>query len=217
MLLEKERSKVIEVAQKALKHGLVLLTGGNFSLRDPQTGYICLTPSGMSYPELKPEDIVVIDVNGQVIEGQRKPSIEKALHCMVYQKRADVFGVCHTHSQYATAWASVEEEFPLILAELAFTLGDSLKTAPFRPMGSQELAEVTVATLGESKAVLMSNHGQLAVGSDLDQAFANALVVEEGARIASYANGLGRLKTISAEEARSLQNWIAENYGQKEE
>lgn len=215
MLLEEQRCKVIEVAQKALQQGLVLLTGGNFSLRDPETGYICLTPSGMSYPELQPEDIVVMDVSGQIVEGHRKPSIEKALHCMAYQERPDVFGVCHTHSQYATAWASVEEDFPLILAELAFTLGGGLKTAPFRPMGSLELAQVTIATLGNSKAVLMSNHGQLAVGPTLDKAFANALVVEEGARIASYAKGLGKLKTISPAEALNLQKWIAENYGQK--
>lgn len=214
MLLEDQRRKVIEVAREAVKRGLVILTAGNFSLRDPQQNYICLTPSGMNYEQLQPEDIVVLDLQGKVVEGGRKPSIEKELHCAVYRSRPDVFGVCHTHSPYATAWASVQEEFPLVLAELAAVLGDNLRTAPFKPMGSKELAQVTAAALGNKPAVLMSNHGQLAVGPDLDMAFANALLVEEAGRIAAYAKGLGRLKDISAAEARRLQIWLTENYGQ---
>jgi len=215
VLLENQRRKVIEIAQKALQQGLVYLTGGNFSLRDRETGYICITPSGMSYPELQPEDIVVMDTEGRTIDGNRKPSIEWRLHSLAYQKRVDVNGVCHTHSDFATAWASVEEEFPLILAELASALGSKLRTAPFRPMGSSELAQVTVQTLGDSNAVLMSNHGQLAVGPTLEQAYINALVVEEGARIAAYAKGLGKLKIISPQQASQLKKWLEENYGQK--
>lgn len=215
MLLEEQRRKVIQIALEAAKQGLVILTVGNFSLRDPETGYVCITPSGMNYAQLQPEDIVVLDLQGQVVDGCRKPSIERGLHCLAYQKRSDVYGVCHTHSDYATAWACVEEEFPLILAELAAMLGANLKTAPFRPMGSFELAQVTVTTLGESKAVLMSNHGQLAVGTDLDKALGNALMVEEAARIAAYTKGLGKLKVISQAEAKKLKGWVEENYGQR--
>jgi len=215
MLLAAQRMKVIEIALEAVKQGLVILTVGNFSLRDPETGYICITPSGMNYQELQPEDIVVLNPQGGIVEGSRKPSIEKGLHCLVYQQRSDVFGVCHTHSDYATAWASVEEEFPLILAELAALLGDNLRTAPFKPMGTLELAQVTVETLGQNSAVLMSNHGQLAVGLSLEKALGNALLVEEAARIASYAKGLGRLKIIEPKQAQQLQRWVEENYGQK--
>ena len=214
MLLEEQRRKVIQVALEAVRDRLVILTVGNFSLRDPDTGYICITPSGMNYSQLQPEDIVVMDLQGQVVDSRRKPSIERGLHCLTYQRRPDVYGVCHTHSDYATAWASVEEEFPLILAELAAMLGDNLRCAPFRPMGTPELAQVTVATLGGSNAVLMSNHGQLAVGADLDKAFTNALLVEEAARIASYAKGLGKLKIIFPAEAKKLKRWLEDNYGQ---
>jgi len=215
MILEAQRRKVIQTALEAVRRGLIILTAGNFSLRDPETGYICITPSGMEYSQLQPEDIVVMDLHGRVVDGCRKPSIEKGLHCLVYQQRPDVGGVCHTHSDYATAWASVEEEFPLVLAELAAMLGESLKTAPFRPMGTMELAQVTVETLGSSNAVLMANHGQLAVGVTLEKALVNALLVEEAARIACLAKGLGKLRLISPEKAARLKKWVQEHYGQQ--
>lgn len=215
MILVEQRKKVIEIAQKAQDTGLIILTTGNFSLRDRDSGYICLTPSGMNYRELEPADIPVVDLDGNIIEGTRRPSIESPMHREVYRKRADVFGICHTHSPYATAWASVDEEFPLVLAELAAMLGGTLKTAPYMTAGTPELADAVTETLGDQNAVLMGNHGLLAAGADIDKAFANAFLVEEAAKIAYYANNIGQVRKISPQEAADLQTWLSKIYGQR--
>ncbi|UWG99006.1 class II aldolase/adducin family protein [Dehalobacter sp. DCM] len=215
MLLEEQRRQVIETAREALQTGLIMLTTGNFSLRDPETGYMCITPSGMDYQQVTPADIVVMDTKGTIIDGDRKPSIEGSLHRFAYEKRPDIFGVCHSHSPYATAWASVEEPFPLIVAELAGMLGSNLMTAPFFPMGSMELAEVTIRVLGNQNAVLMSNHGQLTVGPSLPKALAHARLIEEAAKIACFAKSIGTPRIISEEKAESLKKWLATHYGQQ--
>ena len=213
MLLEEQRRIVIEIALRAQKMGLILQTFGNFSLRDKKTGYICITPSGLNYQFLEPQDIVVIDLMGKVIEGDRKPSVETPLHCRIHQKRADIFGICHTHSTFATAWASCEEKMPVIVAELATLVGNGVDTAPYRPIGSNELAEVTADVLADKAAVLLANHGLVAVGQDLEHALGNALVVEESAKITFYARNIGKVKEISPSECESIKDWAKGNYG----
>lgn len=215
MLLPAQRESVIKTALQAREMGLVVWTFGNFSLRDDETGYICLTPSGMDYAELRPADVVVMDVEGKIIEGQRQPSVEAPLHCLIYRKRPDVRGICHTHSVYATAWACVKAELLVVVAEVAALVGGKVPTAPYRPMGTKELAAVVAETLGEKQAVLLANHGQLTVGPDLNTALANAVIVEEGARIAYYATGLGELNAIPAEECAAIRRWALQRYGQK--
>lgn len=215
MLLKKGREQLIKIALKAQKMGLIALTFGNFSLRDPETGHICITPSGMDYEELEPADIVVMDEQGKIIDGSRTPSIETPMHTMVYRKRKDVFGVAHTHSVFATAWASCEAEFPVVAAELAALVGEPVKTAPYGRMGTVELAEKVTETLQDKHAVLLSNHGVLTVGPDLKTAFANAVIVEEGAKITYYAKMMGQLKVLDEKECKTLRKWIIEKYGQK--
>ncbi|KKM11115.1 aldolase [Clostridiales bacterium PH28_bin88] len=215
MLLGKEREKVISIALKCRKTGLVTLTFGNFSLRDRETGYVCITPSGMDYEELTPEDIVVVDVEGRIVEGKRKPSVETPMHCLVYKKRPDVFGICHTHSVFATAWASCQARFPVVVAELAALVGEEVRTAPYRPMGTVQLAEIVADTLADKHAVLLANHGVLAVGADPDTAFVNAVVVEEGAKIAFYAQNIGKLNVLPPQDCQALRQWMLDKYGQK--
>lgn len=215
MLLLMQRQKVIEIALKAQRDRLIPLTMGNFSLRDEETGYICITPSGMDYSLLQPEDIVVVDIQGTIIDGNRKPSIETQLHCRTYAKRADVFGICHTHSTYATAWACCGKEIPVIVAELAGMIGGPVKCAPYAPMGTIELADIVAAHLYSQNAILMENHGMLAVGENIDKAFANAVIVEEGAKITLYSMQIGGMKTIADQECKDLKRKTLENYGQK--
>ncbi|MCR4441965.1 MAG: class II aldolase/adducin family protein [Peptococcaceae bacterium] len=216
MVLEEQRKKVISIAQKARESGLVALTFGNFSLRDRETGYVCITPSGLDYRELVPGDIVVVDLERNVIQGSRKPSAETPMHLAVYRKRPDVFGICHTHSPYATAWASCKTVLPVLVAELAALVGEEVvKTAPYRPMGTVELGEIAAGSLGDRYAVLLANHGLLAVGPDLEAAYANAVVVEEGARIAYLVRNIGEARLLSPDECRSLKQWADEKYGQK--
>ena len=215
MLLHMQRQKVIEIALKAQRERLIPLTMGNFSLRDKETGYICITPSGMDYSLLQPEDIVVVDINGTIIDGNRKPSIEIQLHCRTYAKRTDIFGICHTHSTYATAWACCGKEIPVIVAELAGMIGGPVKCAPYAPMGTVELADIVAEHLYSQNAVLMENHGLLAVGENIDKAFANAVIVEEGAKITLYSMQIGGMKTITEQECKKLKRQTIENYGQK--
>lgn len=215
MLLKTQREKVIEIALKAQGDKLIPLTMGNFSIRDKDTGFICITPSGMEYSKLQPEDIVVVDLQGTIIEGKRKPSIETQLHCRAYAKRTDVNGICHTHSVHATAWACCGKEIPVVVAELAGMIGGPVKCAPYAPMGTVELADIVAEHLGWQNAVLMENHGMLAVGEDIDKAYANAVIVEEGARITLYALQIGGMKTIAEQECKDLRKQTIENYGQK--
>ncbi|VBB07569.1 Hypothetical protein LUCI_2834 [Lucifera butyrica] len=215
MLLDEQRRKVIEIALTAQREKLIALTFGNFSSRDKETGYICITPSGMDYKTLVPEDIVVVDVNCNVIDGKRKPSIETPLHCATYRKRSDVSGVAHTHSVFATAWASCGCSIPVVVAELAALIGGPVECAPYAPMGTVELAEVVTDHLKDRHAVLMANHGALAVGPDIDTAYCNAVVVEEGAKIAFYSKMIGNAQVIPGDECVCLRRAVLEKYGQK--
>ncbi|GAA0181537.1 class II aldolase/adducin family protein [Clostridium sediminicola] len=214
MMLEEQRKKVIEIALAVQKEKLVPLTFGNFSLKNEETGYVCITPSGMLYETLKPEDIVVLDVNCNKIDGERKPSIEAPLHCAAYRKRSDIGGIVHTHSTYCTAWACAGIEMPCVTAEAAALVGGKIKCAPFKPMGTVDLAEVTTDWLGEDSVVLMEKHGAFAVGQNIDQAFVNAVIVEESAKVTYVASQIADLKPIDEEMCKFLQKDTAENYGQ---
>ncbi|NLU41239.1 MAG: class II aldolase/adducin family protein [Firmicutes bacterium] len=215
MLLELERRRVIEAARQARRDRLVPLTFGNFSVRDRDTGYICITPSGMDYDCLVPEDIVVIDVAGNRLDGGRKPSIETPLHCRIYQSRADIMAIVHTHSTFATAWACCRESIPAVVAEVAMVAGGPIECAPYRPVGSVELGEVAAETLRDRNAVLLANHGVLAVGRNMDEAYVNAVVVEEGAKIAFYARHIGPVCAIGDDECLALRRTAVTKYGQQ--
>lgn len=214
MLLEAERQRIIKTAQRARRDRLVPLTFGNFSVRDRGTGYVCISPSGMDYESLVPEDIVVIDVEGNRIEGDRRPSIEMPLHCQVYRRRSDVMAVVHTHSTFATAWACCRESIPAAVAEVAMIAGGPVECAPYRPVGTLELGIVAAETLRDRNAVLLANHGVLAVGTDMESAYVNAVVVEEGAKIAFYARQIGCVYAIDEVECVSLRRTAIEKYGQ---
>ena len=131
MLLENERKKVSDIALKIKEENLIPLTFGNFSLRDPETGYVCITPSGMPYETLHPSDIVVVDLDCNTIDGERRPSIETPLHTSMYKKRSDVNGIVHTHSTFCTAWACRNEGMPCITSEAAELVGGQINLAPF--------------------------------------------------------------------------------------
>jgi L-ribulose-5-phosphate 4-epimerase len=214
MLLKEQRKKVIDIALAAQRLGLIVLTFGNISLRDRKSGYICITPSGMDYQELKPADVVVLNPDGAVVDGDRKASVEAPMHCQVYGKRQDIFGICHTHSVFATAWASCGKDIPVVVAELAALIGGPVKCVPYMPSGSAELAVSVAAALGNQDAVLLENHGVLAVGSSLNVALKNAVIVEEGAKIAYYAQGIGGAKVLPEAECNLLRKSF-EKYGQK--
>ena len=215
MLLEQERTKVIEIALKIQKEKLIPLTFGNFSLRDPETGYVCITPSGMPYETLHPSDIVVVSVDNQIIEGERRPSIEMPLHTAMYRRRPDVFGVVHTHSTYCTAWACADGGMPCITSEAAGLVGGNIRCAAFVPPGSDELAEVTSEAIGDDKAVLMGNHGAICIDETIDKAYNDAIVLEESAKVAFLSYQMGNVNTLEDQMCKFLKEDTDQNYGQK--
>ncbi|MDX8418141.1 class II aldolase/adducin family protein [Absicoccus intestinalis] len=216
MLLEQERKKIIEVALTIQKEKLIPLTFGNFSLRDTSTGYICITPSGMPYETLHPSDIVVVDVNGNIIDGERKPSVEVPMHTAIYRKRKDVNGIIHTHSTYCTAWACRDGGMPCITSEVADLVGGKVKCAKFCLPGSQELADVTAETLGDDKAVLMGNHGAICADVDIDTALKDAIILEAGAKVAFIAFQMGNVNILDDQIAKFMLEDTKQNYGQVE-
>lgn len=214
MLLENVRNEIVNIGKKIQEDKLVPLTFGNFSIRDFETGYVCITPSGMPYEQLTPSDIVVVDVNGNIVDGIRKPSIETGLHCAVYRKRPKVASVVHTHSTFVTAWAACNKEIPIVVAEVAALVKGKVKCAPYRPCGSSDLAEVTSEYLANDDAVLLGNHGVLVVGKNIINAYVNAVIIEEGAKVAYYANNIGGMRVLDEDECEHERKEAIKGYGQ---
>ncbi len=215
MLLEELRTDVMKYAQRMYEAGLTVGVSGNVSAIERATGHIAITPSGMDYADLTPADITVIDLQGQVVEGQRRPSSEKMLHVKIYQKRSDVNAVFHTHSTYATALAAMGEPIPVILAEVAAIAGGPIPVAPYARFGTEAFGDVAVAAMGTGPAALLQNHGVVCAGVDLQKAFLIAADTEESAKIylLSLMAGKPAIRLDSA-EIPILHEIYATRYGQ---
>lgn len=179
------RQDVVIAAQLMLQKGYVTGTAGNVSARLGTSDRLVITPSDAPYANLKPDDLALCSVRCEQLAGENPPSVELPLHAAVYCARADVGAIIHTHSRYATAAAAVGKTLPVPTAEASSALGsDCISCAAFAPEGSPELAENVVAALGsQTKALLLAEHGVLAVGSDVDEAFAISELIEEAAKI----------------------------------
>jgi L-fuculose-phosphate aldolase len=188
--------QVRDAAESMLRFGLTSGTSGNVSMRIASLNQMAITPSAMTYDQIKPEDIVGMDLQGNKIKGDRKPSSEWALHSLFYQTRENVGAVIHTHSPYATAAAVLGEPIPMILAESVAIIGGEIPVAPYTTFGTRELAEAAVKACGQKNAVLLSNHGVVAVGKDLASALQCALTVEETAKIYLLSKAAGTPKQI---------------------
>jgi ribulose-5-phosphate 4-epimerase/fuculose-1-phosphate aldolase len=205
MLLEGMRTEVARVALTMLRWGLVRGTSGNISARDPESGLVALTPSGMDYDKIQPADVVVLDLDGAVVDGSRKPSNEKPLHLVCYRQRPDVHGVVHTHSPYATALSMVCSELPVAMPEVIFALGGSVPVAPYTTPGTERLGLEALEVIGDRKGVILQNHGTLTIGETADKALHRAVALEDAAYIYSLALQLGRPFLLAASEIKALR------------
>lgn len=186
-MLEGYKRQVVRYAQQAEREGLCRHRSGNFSVRDKETGYIVITPTGMDRAEMLPEDVVVIDMQGRVVEALtgKKPTSESMMHIAVYKARPDVGAIVHTHSKNATAFAVMNKPIPAIVYEL-FLLGCKkgyIPVAPYGRPGTKELAQSVLKPLEISDVALMQAHGVIAVAKDLKEALLRASYVEELAEI----------------------------------
>lgn len=209
------RKKVVEKGKEILAGNLTIGTWGNISSRISGEDYIAITPTGMSYEVLTPQDIVVLDLDGNIIDGTRKPSIEVPLHLSIYQARKDVQAIIHTHSAYATAMAVARKEIPGAIEDLVQIVGGNVRVNQYALPGTEELGVNTVKALEGRNAVLLANHGVLGVGRDLDEALKVCQVVEKSAQIILFAQLLGGAVELSQEDIDGMRNFYLQVYGQK--
>ena len=195
MLLADDRAAIVDACRQLTESGLLRGTSGNISVRDPSSGSIAVTPSGVAYRSLTPADVVVVDAGGARLDGDLVPTSETALHLAVYRARPDVGAVVHTHSVFATVFAVLGEPIPPVHYLLA-RAGGAVPVAPYARYGTPELADNCVATLGGRRAVLLANHGLIATGSDLAAAVTTAEDVEYVAELAWRARQAGEPRLL---------------------
>ena len=213
-MLEKLRKEIHKLHLELPKNGLVVWTSGNISARDPETGLVVIKPSGVMYADLKPEDMVVVDLDGKVIEGKLKPSSDTATHLYIYRYRKDVGGVVHTHSTFATAFAAVGKPIPANLTAICDEFGGPIPVGSFALIGGEQIGREVVRSIGASKAILMQNHGVFTIGKDAKAALKAAVMVEDAARTLYYAQQLGEVIDIPPEQVARLHKRYMEEYGQ---
>lgn len=213
-------SKVVcDLHQELVKNHLVVWTGGNISERikfdDGSPDLFVIKPSGVAYEDLKPDDMVVCDLDGNVVAGSRKPSSDTAAHAYVYKNMPEVGGVVHTHSNYATAWAAIGEPIPCVLTAIADEFGAEIPVGPFAKIGDDSIGRGIVSTLSghRSPAVLMQSHGVFTIGKNGRDAVKAAVMCEDAAKTVFIARQLGQPKAIRQADIDSLHSRYQNVYG----
>ncbi|MEU6728582.1 L-ribulose-5-phosphate 4-epimerase [Nonomuraea wenchangensis] len=211
------RTVVAELHAELVRYGLVVWTAGNVSSRIPGEDLFVIKPSGVSYDELTPENMVVCDLDGNLVEGEHAPSSDTAAHAYVYRNMPEVGGVVHTHSTYASAWAARGEAIPCVLTAMADEFGGEIPVGPFALIGDDSIGQGIVETLKghRSKAVLMQNHGVFTIGKDAKAAVKAAVMCEDVARTVHVARQLGRPLPIAQDDIDRLYDRYQNVYGQR--
>ena len=209
------KRELIKTVQQMCDAGLVLGTWGNISAR--KDDFFWITPSGMDYQLLTCQDLVKVDLASGKDEGRWRPSSEWRLHAAIYKKRPDCKAIVHTHSVYATAFASARAAVPPIVEEMAQVVGGSVEVAEYALAGSWQLAENAARALGSKTAVLLANHGLVGVGKNLSEALKVCQIVEKTAQIALLSRVLGPVYTLSADDIRKLRDFYLTAYGPKKD
>lgn len=212
MLLLEERKQVVKYGCKMLEAGLTTGTGGNISVLNREKGIIAISASGLDYRDTKPEDVVLMDLEGNIIDSDRKPSSEFGFHTALYKKRPDINAVVHTHSVYATTVACLNLELPAVHYLVGFA-GKKVPLAPYATFGSPELAQNVVETIENYNAVLLANHGLISIGHAVQNAFDAAEELELVARIYIQTLSAGRPVIVPDSEMERVIDKFS-TYGQ---
>jgi L-ribulose-5-phosphate 4-epimerase len=213
-MLEGLREEVWKLNLELPKQNLVAWTSGNVSGRDFESGLAVIKPSGVPYDQLTPQDLVIVDLDGQVMEGDLEPSVDTATHLYVYRHRPDVGGVVHTHSPYATSFAALGRPIPVYLTAIADEFGGEIPVGAYSQIGGEEIGREIVHSIGESPAILMKNHGVFTVGSTPQAAVKAAVMVEDAAKTVHLALLLGKPDLIPDQEVARAHLRYVEKYGQ---
>lgn len=219
--IQRTREEVARLHAELTRYGLVIWTGGNISGRVPGAELFVIKPSGVSYDELVPDNMILCDLDGNVVPGspgsERSPSSDTAAHAYVYRNMPRIGGVVHTHSTYATAWAARGEAIPCVITGMADEFGGEIPVGPFAIIGDDSIGRGIVATLDghRSRAVLMQNHGVFTIGRDARDAVKAAVMCEDVARTIHIARQLGEPIPIPQDSIDALFDRYQNVYGQK--
>lgn len=213
MLMEKARKEIVEYGKKLVTSNLTKGTGGNLSVFDRETGYMAITPSGIDFFEIQPEDIVIMDLEGNIVEGDRLPSSEWEMHLLQYKERTDLDAVIHAHTTYATVLACLHWELPATHYMIAVA-GKNVRCAEYATYGSHELAVNATKAMMDRRAVILANHGILAGANDLLNAFNIIEEIEYCSQIYYMAKSIGE-PVVLPDEEMALMVEKFKTYGQR--
>lgn len=193
------RELLLEYTRKAYENKLFAGTSGNLSMYDNENERIFITPSSIPYEDMTSEDMVIIDMDGVVLEGKYQPSSEWKLHTSIYKERKEIKAVVHTHSPYATAFAVANMPIPMILVEMLPFIGDGVEVGEFALPGEAEVGLEAVKALKGRKGCLLKNHGAVAIGEDIGSAYMAAVYIEDAARVYYLSSTVGKAGEIPRE------------------
>ncbi len=213
MDFENEKEAVVRFGLKMVSSGLTTGTGGNLSIINRESGTVAVSPSGIEYAALSPRDVVLTDMQGNILEGDTKPSSELGFHLSLYHQRKDIQAVVHTHSPYAVTMACLGWEIPAVHYLVGFA-GKKVPLAPYATFGTPQLADIVAEYIGDYNALLLANHGLVAVGGNMDTAFAVAEEIEFVARIYYQTKSIGTPVILPDKEMDTVLEKF-KTYGQK--
>ena len=213
-MLENLKGEVYKAHMNLGKNRLVMWTSGNVSARDPKTNLVVIKPSGVPYDKLSPDNLVVVDLNGKVIDGNLKPSVDMATHLYIYRHMPDVMSVIHTHSTYASAFAATGKSIPVCLTAMADFFGRDIPVGELVLIGEEEIGKEIVRKIDNSKAIIMKNHGPFTIGKNVNEALKAAIFLEESAKTLIMAKILGEPQSIPKSIVNKLHKNYTEKYGQ---
>ena len=212
-MLEELKQEVYEANMMLPKLGIVTFTWGNVSGLDRDKGLFVIKPSGVLYDHMTPDDMVVVDLDGKVVEGGHGPSSDTASHLYVYRHRDDVRSVIHTHSTFATAWAATGQPIPCCLTAVADEFGGPVPCGGYANIGTEEIGEQIMAHIGDSPAILLKQHGVFTIGATIEKAVKAAVMVEDVARTITYAKIVGRIEDLPPEAIAANHDRYMNRYG----
>lgn len=208
MQLEKLREQVWRANMALPANHLVTWTSGNVSGRDVESGLVVIKPSGVLFDELTPENMVIVDLDGNIVEATHGPSTDTASHLYIYNHRPDINGVTHTHSNYATAFAAVGKPIPVCLTAVADEFGGPVPCGNYIRIGEEILRAI-----GNSPAILMKQHGVFTVGASVQKALKAAIMVEDIAKTVWLAMQIGQVESLPADEIAANYERYQTRYG----
>jgi len=215
-MLEELRKQICDLHARLSQNNLVAWTSGNISGRDPESNLVVIKPSGVKFENLTPEKMVIVDINGEIVEGDYKASSDTASHCYIYRHMPNVYGIVHTHSRYATAFAVVGKEIPCVTTAMGDEFGGSIPCGDFALIGGEEIGQVVVETLKDSRSpsCILQSHGVFATGESAEKAVKAAIMTEDNAAIVWTALQIGTPLTIAPTDIDKLYDRYQNIYGQ---